>query len=44
MAGLIVAACLGLLSGLFAPKRWKFAVVTFWAVGLVASSSFQVIG
>jgi hypothetical protein len=38
----ILAACFGLLSGLFAPKRWKFAVVTFWAVGFVATSAIQV--
>lgn len=41
-AGLIVAACLGLLSGLFVPKRWKFAVMTFYVVGLVVSSTYQV--
>lgn len=35
---MIVAACLGLLSGLFAPKRWKFAVMSFWAVGLFGAS------
>lgn len=35
---MIVAACFGLLSGLFAPKRWKFAVVTLWAAGLVGAS------
>lgn len=35
---MIVAACLGLLSGLFAPKRWKFAVMSFWAVGLLGAS------
>lgn len=38
---MIVAACFGLLSGLFAPKRWKFAVMSFWAVGLVASATAQ---
>lgn len=39
---MIVAACFGLLTGLFAPKRWKFAVVTVWAVGLVVTSAVQV--
>lgn len=39
---MILAACFGLLSGLFAPKRWKFAVMTFWAVGLVATTALQV--
>lgn len=38
---MIIGACLGLLSGLFAPKRWKFAVVSFWAVGFIATSIIE---
>lgn len=36
-----IAAAFGLLSGLFAPKRWKFAVMSFWAFGLVGSLIVQ---
>lgn len=39
---MILAASFGLLSGLFAPKRWKFAVVSFWAVGFAITSTLKV--
>ena len=36
-----VAACFGLLSGLFAPKPYKFVVVSLWAFGIAVTSALQ---
>ncbi len=38
---MILGFCLGLLSALFAPRGWKFPVVSFWAAALVATSATQ---
>lgn len=38
---MILGFCLGLLSALFAPRGWKFPVLSFWSVALVASSATQ---
>lgn len=32
---------LGFLSTLFAPRRWKFAVLTFYATGLIVLLLFK---